>query len=144
MDNKSKNTIEKRHSKEKDKILEQLKKMPIIQIVCERAGVGRATFYRWRKEDAEFKKATDEAIAEGEMLITDMSESQLISLIRDRNFAAIQLWLRQHHPKYTNKVEIDGHLTCSDEELTPEQANIVKQALRFASFEKNYGKEKEK
>lgn len=144
MENKSKNTIEKHQSKEKDKVLEQLKKMPIAQLACERAGISRATYYRWRNDDKKFAESADKALEEGEALITDMTESQLISLIRDRNFQALQLWLRHHHPKYANKVEVDGHLTYSDEELTSEQASIVKEALRLASFDKNYGRNKEK
>jgi predicted DNA binding protein len=144
MENKSKNTIEKHQSKEKDKVLEQLKKMPIAQLACERAGISRATYYRWRNDDKKFAESADKALEEGEALITDMTESQLISLIHDRNFQALQLWLRHHHPKYANKVEVDGHLTYSDEELTPEQAAIVKEALRLASFDKNYGRNKEK
>ncbi|HUV81276.1 MAG TPA: hypothetical protein VMW21_02020 [Patescibacteria group bacterium] len=130
--------------KEKQLLIEQLKKTPIAQIACERSGISRASYYRLRKEDGEFKKMTDDAIIEGETLITDMSESQLISLIRDKNFPAIQLWLKSHHPKYSQKVELNGHITYSDEELTPEQANVVKQALRLASFDKKHGKEKKK
>lgn len=123
--------------KEKQLLLEQLKKTPIVQIACEKAGISRATYYRWRKEDGEFKKATDEAIFEGEMLITDMSESQLISLIKDKNFAAIQLWLRHHHPKYTNKVEVTGNLNIGEESLTPEQEELVEKALKLAGLLEN-------
>ena len=41
---------------QKKLVVEQLKKNPIIQFVCERSGVSRATFYRWQKEDADFTK----------------------------------------------------------------------------------------
>ena len=129
---------------EKNFLIEQLKKTPIVQIVCEKLSIGRASYYRWRKEDKEFAKAADEAIMEGEMLISDLSETQLINLIRDKNFPAIQLWLKTHNPKYGNKVEVSGNLTYSNEELTPEQANVIKQALRLASFDKNHEKEKKK
>jgi len=125
----------------KELLLEQLKKMPVVELACQRANIGRTTYYRWRK-NPKFAKEADTAIAEGEALITDLTESQLISLIRDRNFQALQLWLRHHHPKYSNKVEINGHLTYSDEELTPEQMALVKAALRLASFDKNHEKEK--
>ena len=119
----------------RDSIIVALKEMPIVQIACKKVGVGRTTYYRWR-ENKKFAKEADVAIAEGEAFITDMSESQLISLIRDRNFQALQLWLRHHHPKYSNKIEIDSRLTYSDEELTPEQMALVKAALRLASFDK--------
>lgn len=134
-------TIEDRQNKEKTALLEQLKKTPIVHIACEKASVGRATYYRWRGEDAEFRKQADDALSEGEALITDMSESQLITLIKEKNFSAIHLWLRQHHPKYANRVEITERVSVSDE-LTPEQKKIVEEALRLANLsgqEHNHG-----
>lgn len=116
----------------KNKIIEQFKKTPIIQLACEKAGVSRATYYRWRKEDKEFEKSADEAMIEGESLISDMSEHQVISLIRDRNFPAIQLWLKHHHAKYSNKVEISGTFAVQDETLTPEESAEVLRALKLA------------
>lgn len=121
-----------KQDKNKEIVIEQLKKTPIIQIACEKAGISRATYYRWREENAQFKKAADEAIATGEALITDMTESQLVSLIRDRNFPAIQLWLKHHHPKYTNKVEVTGNLKLEEEPLTSEQEALITQALKLA------------
>jgi hypothetical protein len=76
-------------------VLEQLRKVPIVQIACERSDIGRSTFYRWKREDEKFKKAVDEAMEDGEAMINDLSESQLITLIKEKNFPAIQLWLRQ-------------------------------------------------
>ena len=134
-------TIEDRQAKEKAALIEQLKKTPIVHIACEKASVGRATYYRWRAEDAEFRKQADDALTEGEALITDMSESQLITLIKEKNFSAIHLWLRQHHPKYANRVEITERVSVSDD-LTPEQKKVVEEALRLANLsgqEHNHG-----
>ena len=124
----------KDNKKTKELLIQQLKYMPIIQVACKKAGIGRATFYRWKTSNKKFAKEADAAIAEGEALITDMSESQLISLIRDRNFQALQLWLRHHHPKYTNKVEVTAHFKEQEEKLNPKQKAIVKKALRLASL----------
>ena len=124
-------TVEERQAKEKANLLENLKRMPIIQFAAEKSSVSRATYYRWRNESTEFKKAADMAIAEGEALITDMSETQLISLIRDKHFQALQLWLRHHHPKYTNTVELSGELVVKDEPLTPEQEAVLAETLRL-------------
>lgn len=118
----------KRNKTEQKVVLEQLRKIPIVQIACERSNIGRSTYYRWRREDAKFKKATDEAMQDGEEMINDLSESQLITLIKEKNFPAIQLWLRQHHPKYRNKVEVTTR-TEEDEQLTPEEAKLVRNAL---------------
>jgi len=122
--------------KDKSLLLEQLKKTPIIQIACEKTGVGRATYYRWRKEDKDFARHADEAIFEGELFINDISESQLISAIKDKNLPAIKFWLQHHHPRYTDKLEISGHLEHPTEALTPEQEKVVRKALKLASLHK--------
>lgn len=123
-----------KNKKIKNLLVEQLKKTPIIQVACEKTGVARASFYRWKQQDKQFAEAADAAIAEGEMLITDLSELQLINLIRDKNFPAINLWLKAHHKKYGNKVEVTGNLNVKDEPLTPEQEELVKKALGLAGL----------
>ena len=128
--------------KDKSLLLEQLRKTPIIQIACEKTGVGRATYYRWRKEDKDFARQADEAIFEGQLFINDISESQLISAIKDKNLQAIKFWLQHHHPTYTDKLEISGHLEHSTEALTPEQEKVVRQALKLASLHTDDEQEK--
>jgi hypothetical protein len=130
-------TVQERIARNKAAVCEQLRKMPILRIALERASVSRSTYYHWRDEDEQFRKDADAAIAEGEALITDMSESQLISLIRDKHFPAVQLWLRHHHPKYANKVEISGGLDVRDESLTPEEQIVVLEALKLAGVREN-------
>ncbi len=126
------NTIQLRQIKEKKTIIEQLRKTPIIQIACERASVSRATFYRWRDQDKEFEKSVKEALAEGEIFINELSESQLISLIKEKNWPAISFWLRNHDPKYTQRIEITAK--TPQEELNPEQEAIVREALRLSGI----------
>lgn len=117
---------------EKKLLLESLRQMPVVEIACKKTGVSRATFYRWKKEDKEFSKSVEVALIEGEHLISDMSESQLISLIKDRNFSSIQLWLKTHHPKYKNRIEFEGHITNVYEELSEEDNKLIEEALRLA------------
>src|SRR5258708_1612843 len=109
---------EARQEDKKELLIEQLKKIPIIQVACEKIGVGRATFYRWRKQDSEFSKATDEAISTGELLVNDMAESQLLSAIKDKNLTAIIFWLKHHHAKYATRVEVTARLKQVPEQLT--------------------------
>ncbi len=87
---------------EKTLFLEQLKKTPIIQVACEKTGVSRASYYRWCKENPEFKKQSEESIMQGNLLINDLAESQLLSAIKDKNMTAIIYWLNNHHPDYSN------------------------------------------
>lgn len=125
-------SVRERTEKNKSALLEQLKKLPILQVALERSALSRSTYYHWRDTDSEFKKNASQAIAEGEAFITDMSESQLVSLIKDKHFPAVQLWLRQHHSKYAETVEFSGSLTLQDESLTPEQEELIAQALKLA------------
>ncbi len=126
-----------RQKKEKEAILEQLRRVPIVQVACERAGVSRATFYRLRAEDVEFKTSVEGAINEGVAFITDMSESQLISLIKEKNWPAISFWLRAHHPAYRNKIDVQAHITAIPEKLTPEQEAEIERAIKLASLVEN-------
>lgn len=121
-------STKRRQTVEQKVLLEQLRKVPIVQIACERANIGRTTYYRWCREDSKFKKESEEAMNEGEEMINDLSESQLITLIKEKNFSAVQLWLRQHHPKYGNKLEVRTKIEAEDP-MTPEQEALVKEVL---------------
>lgn len=124
----------KKH-KYKDQFLEELRKVPIIQVACEKTGLSRQSVYRWRQTDKEFAKHMDEALAEGVAFVNDMSETQLLTLIKEKNWPAISFWLKHRNDNYKNKIEIT---TKEDaEELTPSQAKIVKQALKLAKLTKS-------
>ncbi|MCL4354839.1 MAG: phBC6A51 family helix-turn-helix protein [Patescibacteria group bacterium] len=131
-----------RQAREKETLIDQLKKTPIVQIACERAGVARATYYRWRKEDPEFAKKTDESIIEGNLLVNDVAESQLMSAIKDKNLTAIIFWLKHHHPSYASKLELTAKIRPDCEELTDEQAELVQKALTLAGILVNHEEEK--
>jgi len=127
-------SIINRQAKEKAAILEQLKKTPIIQVACERAGVARANFYRWRKESKEFNENVEVSVEHGLNLINDMAESQLLSAIKDKNMSAIMFWLRSHHNAYKSKLEVTTR--HEDKELTKEQKELIKQAILLAQAER--------
>lgn len=120
--------------KSKMLLLEQLKRTPIVQVACEKSGVGRATFYRWKKDDQEFATKADEAITEGASLVNDIAESQLMSAIKDKNLTAIIFWLKYHHPAYATKVEVTARLKADNEVLTVEQEALVTRALKLAAL----------
>lgn len=126
------NPIEQKQSKKKAELIEQLKKIPIIQIACEKVGVGRATFYRWRKDDKEFAENVEQSLSDGAYLVSDMAESKLISAIKKENLGAIIFWLKSHHPKYRTKLDLNANIRNLDEPLTPEQEALVREALRLA------------
>lgn len=116
----------------KNLVIEQLRKIPIIQVACEKIGISRTTLYRWKSEDEEFRKKLEEALSEGEALVNDMGESQLLSLIKEKNWSAISFWLRHRNPKFRERVEITANFQSQQDELTPEQEAVVRQALSLS------------
>lgn len=126
--------IEDRKAREQALLLEQLKKVPIVSIACEKSGIGRATYYRWKKEDADFSKAADEALTEGTHLVNDMAESQLLAAIRDNNLGAVMYWLKHRNPNYNNKLEVTARIKQDNDTLTPEQEAAITEALNMASL----------
>lgn len=119
-------------NKKRDEFLDHLRSLPIILVAAEKTGLSRQTIYRWKSEDKEFSKAMDKAMKEGEEFVNDMSESQLLTMIKEKNWSAISFWLKHHHTAYRTRVEIAT--AVPQEELTPEQEEVVREALRLATL----------
>lgn len=114
--------------------LDELRKVPIVQVACEKTGISRNTIYRWRKEDSAFSSDMDTALREGEDLVNDMSESQLLTLIKEKHFSALSFWLRHRNPRFRDKVEVTTKVSIADDVLTPDQEVIVQRALKLAAY----------
>lgn len=115
--------------KNKKALVSQLRKTPIAQIACEKTGVGRSTYYKWRANDLIFARAADKAINSGRFFINDMAESKLIKLIQESNMPAISLWLRHNHPSYTSLGRIIKDFEILTETLSVEEKNVYEQML---------------
>lgn len=95
--------IARRQKRDQEAVLKQLRKIPIISVACDRAGIGRTTFYNWCRESEVFERAVDAAMAEGDQLMNDMSESQLLSLEKDKHWPSIKYHLDRRHPKFLSE-----------------------------------------
>jgi len=134
--NESYKKTEIRRQKKKELIISKLKKNPVLQITCQNVGIGRSSYYRWREEDGKFAKKCDKAIAQGNSLINDMAESQLISAIRDKNLTAIIYWLKNHHRAYTTRIELDATHRIEEFKLTEEQQQLIDKAIKLMDLKK--------
>ena len=126
-------------NKIQDKFFEELRTIPIIQVACEKSGISRNSVYRWKKEDKSFSKKMDQALADGVAFVSDMSESQLLTLIKEKSFPALSFWLRHRNDNYKNKVELSGTIHTKEEPLTKDQKKVIREALRLSSL-KSYAK----
>ncbi len=119
-------------NRNKTKFLESLKKVPIVQVACEQSNLSRNTIYRWKHEDKEFEAQMHSAMIEGEEFISDMSETQLLNLIKEKSFPALRFWLSSRSPKYRNRIELTTK--HQGQELTPEQAEAIERVLNSSKL----------
>ena len=84
----------------KNKIINELYTIPIVTIACEKHGVSRQTFYRWKSEDEEFKKKVEEIMSIGIESINDLAESTLIKHIKSGDVSCTKFWLSNNKYNY--------------------------------------------
>lgn len=122
------------------KILDQLRLFPNVQLACERIGIGRSTYYDWRKNDTKFKEATDKAVEFGNWFINDLAESKLIQNIKDGDNTAIIFWLKKHHPRYYDEVahkhKHTHEIVIDKEPIDPETAKLIRRTIGLFKLKK--------
>ncbi|MFH1712444.1 MAG: hypothetical protein ABH846_04400, partial [Patescibacteria group bacterium] len=121
----------KKNDATKKLLLEQLRKTPIIEAACQKVGIARMTFYRWKSYDQEFAQRVEKALLDGRLLMNDLAEGQLVSAIKDRNLYAVTYWLKHHHDAYKTRVQIEGAINTVHE-LSPEQEALMRRAFKLA------------
>ena len=121
-------------AKRKKIILEELAKVPILEIACNKAGVSRMSVYRWQKSDSEFAKQMNEALHGGKDLISDVAESQLIAAVKRGQISALIFWLKHHRDDYKARLEISGELRHIREEMTDEEFELFSETLKLAGY----------
>ncbi len=129
----------KRTKKLEELLLEQLRKSPIIENVCQKVGISVMTLYRWKKQSPKFSEAIEAALFDGRLRINDVAESQIISLIAQGKFEPSKYWLTHNNPRYAAKLELTDKRP--NRPLSAEQKSIIRKATRLSS-QKLYGKKK--
>lgn len=87
-------------------ILLELAKTPLVETACKKAGISRATFYRWRADDEDFEDNTDFALAQGRERINDLAESRLIQGLDRGELSYIRYWLNHNHHRYVQRKRV--------------------------------------
>jgi hypothetical protein len=80
--------------------LDELRKVPNVLNACKIVGIARQTVYRWCREDADFELEMDKAMQEGIANMNDMTESQLLRMVQEKNWPSVRFWLQNRHPSY--------------------------------------------
>ena len=126
-------TVSKQQREQKEKLIEQLERIPIIESAIKKVGISRSTFYRWQDEDKEFSQLSQEARVRGIEYISDIAESKVIQKIHSGNSAMVRFWLSKNVKRYggKNTLEIIWNEETLDEfheKLLAEAVNRWKQA----------------
>lgn len=130
-------TLAKKTAEQKAAILEQLAKCCIIQLACERTGIGRSTYYSWLAEDKEFKELADKAINTGRAYLNDIAFSGLLKRIQENNITMLIFWLKNNHPWFAEKIRHEHEhriIGVGDGVLTDEQREQLIKARRISGI----------
>jgi len=96
--------MKKDNKKLQEKLLDYLRETANISVACNKVGISRQTFYRWKEENPEFAIRVTEACEEGDENMNDYTESRMNSLIKNGHWQAIRYRLDKKHPKYMKDV----------------------------------------
>lgn len=84
----------------KRKLLAELEKSGNVYVACLKLNISRATFYRWREENKEFRMKSDKAIRHGRENNCDFAEHALMRNIKDGKLDAIKYQLSHNSSRY--------------------------------------------
>ena len=93
----------------------------IVSTACNRSGISRSSFYKWYKEDEEFRKKVDEI----DNLKLDFVESKLFKNIENEKEKSIIFYLQHkgHKRGYIQKQNIN--LTSNEEDIKKIEIEII-------------------
>ena len=123
----------KEHIKKKMLIESLENSLGIVSTACTKANISRSSFYKWYKEDEDFRKKVDEI----DNVKLDFVESQLFKNIQKEKERSIIFYLQHkgHKRGYIQQQNIN--LTSNDEEIKKIEIEIVKPKGNSSSTEKS-------
>ncbi len=110
-----------RHIK-KESLLKALEQsLGVVTVACKKVDIPRSTYYKWLKDDKEFKKEVQQI----ENVALDFAESQLHKQIADNSTAATIFFLKTKGKTrgYTEKSEID--ITSGGQSITDIKIEVI-------------------
>jgi len=93
----------------KEKMLKALEKsLGIVTPACKEVGISRETFYRWCRDDEEFRAKVDDI----NDITLDFAENQLLLKIKEGSERSILFYMKYKGRKrgYAEKIDIEGNL----------------------------------
>ena len=120
----------KEHNLKKETLLQALESsLGIVSTACNRSGISRSSFYKWYKEDKEFRKKVDEI----DNLKLDFVESKLFKNIENEKEKSIIFYLQHkgHKRGYIQRQNIN--LTSNEEDIKKIEIEIIESKRNSSS-----------
>ena len=123
----------KEHIKKKMLIESLENSLGIVSTACTKVNISGSSFYKWYKEDEEFRKKVDEI----DSVKLDFVESQLFKNIQNLKEKSIIFYLQHkgHKRGYIQKQNIN--LTSNEEKINKIEIEIVKPTGNNSSSEES-------
>ena len=112
----------KERNLKKETLLEALENgLGIVSTACNRTGISRSSFYKWYKEDEEFRKKVDDI----DNVKLDYVETKLFKNIENEKEKSIIFYLQHkgHKRGYIQKQNIN--LTSNEEDIIKIEIEII-------------------
>ena len=112
----------KEHNLKKETLLKALENsLGIVSTACNRSGISRSSFYKWYKEDEDFRKKVDEI----DNLKLNFVESKLFKNIENEKEKSIIFYLQHkgHKRGYIQRQNIN--LTSNEEDIKKIEIEII-------------------
>jgi hypothetical protein len=91
--------------KTKQKLLDEISNFGNVYLSCLKVGVDKATYYRWKQQDKEFRKLANRAEKMGRENMSDVAEHSLLKNVKNGNQRAIEYTLNNNSKRYRRKRE---------------------------------------
>jgi len=92
-----------KHGSDRTKIVQILSESPLVGGACKKVGIARSTFYRWMKDNPDFRNAVDRALESGRSHLCEFAESSLLKKIKEGDIGATKFFLSNNDPRYIPK-----------------------------------------
>jgi len=112
----------KEHNLKKETLIKALESsLGIVSTACNRSGISRSSFYKWYKEDEDFRKKVDEI----DNVKLDFVESKLFKNIENEKEKSIIFYLQHkgHKRGYIQRQNIN--LTSDQEDIKKIEIEII-------------------
>lgn len=96
----------------KKQFLRELEKTGNVYFSCQKTGISRATVYRWKDNDRDFRARLRKSLRCGRDNMNDIAEHVLGLKIKEKDTNAIKYWLSHNHPNYRlkrHKIVMEHH-----------------------------------